>query len=373
MPPNCYRPPLHLSHVHIPGRIPYTTSVALQSAILAQYFAYRKGISQSPSTTTTTSPGKGVPQLRIPLPTLLTFSTPPTYTVGRRHLESNPLSPSQIRYLTRNNIAASFHASSRGGLLTYHGPGQLTAYPLIDLRAHGLGARQYVRLLEDVVIDTCKRLGVPNVGVSCTDPGVWMVDPGPEAEDETNLRTRKVCALGVQVTRGVSSHGIGLNVFDEDIATSRERERYVFDGDDDDEGLQASGGLGTVDEMTKGYLSWGFGRIVACGLEGKATTWLSRERERARQQQEGGGETEDVRSNLRGKGWDMARVASVLAECLRAGLRSRGKVDVEAVDVVSLRPTMHSHLKSDAGEQEQEQLQKELLRQILGSQFRDPP
>ncbi|RMZ77331.1 hypothetical protein DV737_g4366, partial [Chaetothyriales sp. CBS 132003] len=337
MSPSCRSRPLHLSHVHIPGRIPYTTSVALQSAILAQYFAYRKAITQSPLTTTTSGPGKGVLEPKIALPTLLTFSTPPTYTVGRRHLESNPLSPSQIRYLTRNNTAASFHASSRGGLLTYHGPGQLTAYPLVDLRAHGLGARQYVRLLEDVIIDTCKRLGVPNVGVSCTDPGVWMVDPGSEAGDEVSPKRRKVCALGVQVTRGVSSHGIGLNVFDENIVTSYEKERYAFD-DDYYEGLQASGGLGTVDDATKGYLSWGFGRIVGCGLEGKATTWLSRERERARQQEQGSGEAEEVRANLSGKGWDMARVASVLAECLREALSNRGKADVEAVDVVSLHP-----------------------------------
>ena len=91
------------------------------------------------------------------------------------------------------------------------------------------------------------------------DPGVWVCD------GETGEATdRKICAIGVQVRRGVTAHGIGLNVRDEGIPAEALRSgRYGF----------ADGGQ--VDG--RGYLSWGFGRIVACGLEGKSVTWLARE------------------------------------------------------------------------------------------------
>jgi lipoyl(octanoyl) transferase 2 len=275
-----------LQHIHLPGRISYPTSLNLQDSILSQHWAHRATLKDRLNTTQTNTPAPSPPP-----PYLLTFSTNPTYTVGRRHLESNPLSAAQISYLTRNGTAAAFHPSSRGGLLTYHGPGQLTAYPIIDLRRWGLSARCYVRLLEDAVIRTCNTLlaysstasadNTPETrptGRSPTDPGVWMLrDDGLD-----HVSDRKICALGVQVTRGVGWHGIGLNVHDEPIEVGQ-RERFSFRDQlpsssaardtmgDGVEGGQAGG------HDNKGYLSYGFGRIVACGLEGKSTTWLARE------------------------------------------------------------------------------------------------
>ena len=281
MPPSLNR----LAHLHLPNPISYAHSLRLQEAVLNRHWAYRDAMKSNPPASSSLHP---------PPPTLLTFSTHPTYTVGRRHLTLNPLSDEQITFLTgtstssnpsaQSNVPsatssedqtsqpASFHPSPRGGLLTYHAPGQLTAYPLIDLRRFGLSARQYISLLEDVVINTCKNVGVDNVGRSCGDPGVWMLNaPNPANDGKEQVSDRKICAIGVRITRGTTSHGIGLNVHDFPIPT-RLRSLYKFQ-DPDGNALEFDG----EGEDGRGYLSWGFGRIVACGLEGKRSTWLTKE------------------------------------------------------------------------------------------------
>lgn len=269
--------PLRL--VHVRGRISYPTSLWLQEALLRHHWVHRAALKQDPGHT------------RVPPPPyLLSFTTEPTYTVGRRHLAANPLSPAQISYLTRDGTAAAFHPTSRGGLLTYHGPGQLTAYPIIDLRRWKLSARCYVKLLEDAVISVCNSIlpdqesardnpdePAPRTGRSPTDPGIWMRRP------DGQISNRKICALGVQVTRGVTTHGIGFNVQDEPIEAENQH-RFPFD-DQMSTGLSSGHNeMASVQKSRfphaseeKGYLSWGFGRVVACGLEGKSTTWLSRE------------------------------------------------------------------------------------------------
>ena len=104
---------------------------------------------------------------------------------------------------------------------------------------------------------------------------MWVLD-----KETGQASDRKICAVGVRVTRGVGSHGIGLNVFDAPIPAGL-RDMYKFQ---DPEGRElppprlphtSSHTVGTTEEDTRGYLSWGFGRIVACGLEGKRTTWLT--------------------------------------------------------------------------------------------------
>jgi lipoyl(octanoyl) transferase len=93
--------------------------------------------------------------------------------------------------------------TDRGGQVTYHGPGQLVAYPLLDLRRHGLTVRGLVSLLEDSVIDLVAAAGI--AAVSRRDaPGVYV-------------RGRKLAALGLRVRRGASYHGLALNV-DLDLA-----------------------------------------------------------------------------------------------------------------------------------------------------------
>ena len=91
----------------------------------------------------------------------------------------------------------------RGGEVTYHGPGQLVAYPILALGRRGLLVRPLVRALEDAMIETCRTMGV-EAGRREGQPGCW-VDPGGPAP-------RKIGALGLRVERGVSYHGIALNV-----------------------------------------------------------------------------------------------------------------------------------------------------------------
>jgi lipoyl(octanoyl) transferase len=91
----------------------------------------------------------------------------------------------------------------RGGEVTYHGPGQLVAYPVLALNRRGLLVRPLVRALEDAMIATCRALGV-EAGRREGHPGCWVDPEGPIP--------RKIGALGLRVERGVSYHGIALNV-----------------------------------------------------------------------------------------------------------------------------------------------------------------
>lgn len=97
----------------------------------------------------------------------------------------------------------------RGGKATWHGPGQLTVYPIIRL-AEPIDVIRYVRALEEAVIEVCAACGVDTLRVEGRS-GVWV--PAEPGAAEARRRTeRKVCALGVRVARGVTMHGIGLNV-----------------------------------------------------------------------------------------------------------------------------------------------------------------
>jgi len=91
----------------------------------------------------------------------------------------------------------------RGGEVTYHGPGQLVAYPIIALSRRGLLLRPLVRALEAAMIDTCAALGV-TAGRRDGHPGCWI--------DPDGAHPRKIGALGLRVERGVTYHGIALNV-----------------------------------------------------------------------------------------------------------------------------------------------------------------
>ncbi|EXJ71455.1 uncharacterized protein A1O5_05263 [Cladophialophora psammophila CBS 110553] len=248
-----------------------------------------------------------------PDPVLLTFSTPPTYTVGRRHLLTNPISADQQSLLSAKGLA-TFHASPRGGLLTYHAPGQLTGYVIVDLRRFAISARCWVRLLEESVMRTCGRWGV-RAGRT-DDPGVWVLDQEEGKRDSSSTPAaklsaasdRKICAIGVQVSRGVTSHGVGLNVYDAPLpsaspssvlpsadlsSSSGSSSPSSWSSPSPSLSAVSSSRLGlydfiptqlsspSYDPSTRGYLSWGFSRIVACGLEGKSVTWLTREMSRS--------------------------------------------------------------------------------------------
>ncbi len=123
------------------------------------------------------------------LEALALLQHPHVYTFGRRINTEN---------LLKQPTDAEVVESDRGGDITYHGPGQLVAYPILDLRRRDLGATDYVRLLEETMIRTAATFGVETRRVPGR-PGVWVKDA-------------KLGAIGVRVHGGVTTHGLALNV-----------------------------------------------------------------------------------------------------------------------------------------------------------------
>ncbi|KAF4522720.1 hypothetical protein B566_EDAN010926 [Ephemera danica] len=159
---------------------------------------------------------------KTPPDTLLLVEHPAVYTVGIR---SSQYGEDEERRL--KDLGADFHRTNRGGLITFHGPGQLVAYPIINLKTFGLGIRDYVCRIEKTVMLTCAELGLNNVYTSNepNETGVWV-------------KNGKICAIGVHASRYITSHGLALNCNTD--------------------------------------LSW-YSHIVPCGLVGKQVTSLSKE------------------------------------------------------------------------------------------------
>ncbi len=189
------------------GRVPYAEAYARQVEHHAAVLGARESGGEDPGR-------------------LLLVEHPPVITVSRRagaaaHLLATP------EMLARAGVEVA--ETDRGGDITYHGPGQLVVYPILDLSALNLGIHAYMRLLEDAVIGACARFGIE----ATRDPGatgVWTISGG--------LPRAKIAAMGVRVRRWVSMHGLALNV------------RTNLDH---------------------------FNLIVPCGLHGRAVTSLERE------------------------------------------------------------------------------------------------
>ena len=128
---------------------------------------------------------------------------PPTITYGRRaedsarHLQATP---AQLR-----NLHVEVVPSDRGGDITFHGPGQIVAYPIIRLADHGLSVGAYMKQLQLAVIDAIQAFHVHGQ-LDPAAPGVWCPDPSHDGQ------LAKVCAFGVRVRRGITMHGLALNV-----------------------------------------------------------------------------------------------------------------------------------------------------------------
>ncbi|KAI1379918.1 hypothetical protein F4677DRAFT_298873 [Hypoxylon crocopeplum] len=190
-----------------------------------------------------------------PRPALISFTPAPTYTLGRRQTE--PLAASELARLRAPlHISASSHGKSfgytpevlhapRGGLTTYHGPGQVVLWPVIDLRsplhAH-FSVRDYTCLLEKTTIATLQRVyGIE--GFTTSNPGVWVrlrsTSLTSEQQDTEEGEERKIAALGVHLRRHVTGLGVAINF-----------------------GMPVSG--------SEAVNPWA--RIVACGLGDKSVT-----------------------------------------------------------------------------------------------------
>lgn len=123
----------------------------------------------------------------------------PVFTLGKSGNEENLLlskSELQIRGI-------DFYKINRGGDITYHGPGQITGYPLFDLEQFFTDIHKYMRYLEEIMIRTCADYGI-SAGRVPGLTGVWVRHQSPDAE--------KICALGVHMSRWITMHGFGLNV-----------------------------------------------------------------------------------------------------------------------------------------------------------------
>jgi lipoyl(octanoyl) transferase len=165
------------------GRVPYTEALAIQQQVIA---ARKQNLIAD---------------------TLLLLEHPPVLTLGRNSSRSNVLASDEL--LAQRGV--ELHEINRGGDVTYHGPGQLVGYPIIDLRGDlpgkkgpHLGPVDYVRLLEEVLIRTCGDFGVMAQRI-CKRTGVWTMAGG-------SIQEKKIAAIGVHVSQGITSHGFALNV-----------------------------------------------------------------------------------------------------------------------------------------------------------------
>lgn len=125
---------------------------------------------------------------------------PHVFTLGKSGDEANL----KIKKENLHTIQASYVHTNRGGDITYHGPGQIVGYPVIDLENFFTDIHQYMRLLEEAVIQTLAEFGISSGRIPGLT-GVWL-DPDDES------RARKICALGVKTSRWVAMHGFAFNV-----------------------------------------------------------------------------------------------------------------------------------------------------------------
>ncbi len=138
---------------------------------------------------------------------LLLLEHPPVLTLGRNAHRANILAGDEE--LARRGI--SIHEINRGGDVTYHGPGQIVGYPILDLRGDfpgkrgpHLGAVEYVRWLEEALIRTCAEYGVLTQRIPHRT-GVWTLEGG-------SIPAKKIAAIGVHISQGITSHGFAWNV-----------------------------------------------------------------------------------------------------------------------------------------------------------------
>lgn len=130
---------------------------------------------------------------RIP-DVLLLLQHPPVFTIGRFMGEEDIIVPAET--LTRESIAVVH--TNRGGGVTYHGPGQLVAYPILNIRESHLGVREYICKLEEVVIRLLLSLGIQGYRTAKCPGGVWVDGC-------------KICSIGIYISRGITMHGLAIN------------------------------------------------------------------------------------------------------------------------------------------------------------------
>ncbi|WP_133274294.1 lipoyl(octanoyl) transferase LipB [Hymenobacter radiodurans] len=174
------------------GLIEYEAAWAYQEELLAATVAIK---TQNRQAAEANLPPKPTPNY------LLLCQHPHVYTLGKSGKEENLL-------LSEAELAlhgATFHRINRGGDITYHGPGQLVGYPILDLDNFFTDIHRYLRVLEEAIIRTLAEYGL-TAGRIAGLTGVWL------DFEENATQPRKICAMGVKCSRWVTMHGFALNV-----------------------------------------------------------------------------------------------------------------------------------------------------------------
>ncbi len=171
------------------GRMRYADALERQRSALAEVVARREAATESSG-----------------MALFLVEHDPPVVTVSRRPDAAKHLLASPQRLA---ELGVEIAETDRGGDITWHGPGQLVAYPILDLKRLGFGVHAYMRFLEQCVIDTLAEFDLAGERDE-TATGVWITSPKHPPGGAPG--GSKVCALGVRVSRWVSMHGLALNV-----------------------------------------------------------------------------------------------------------------------------------------------------------------
>ena len=125
---------------------------------------------------------------------------PHVYTLGKSgHMENLLINDNRLKELD-----VTFHKTNRGGDITYHGPGQIVGYPVLDLEQFFTDLGKYMRFLEEVIIQTIASFGITGSRLDGST-GVWLDPEDPQ-------KARKICAMGVRCSRWMTMHGFALNV-----------------------------------------------------------------------------------------------------------------------------------------------------------------
>lgn len=186
------------------GRLNYADAFALQKKLQAQVIEARAARAASPDTPPPYDNDENLPTCLGHL--LFVEHDPPVITLSRRKTARQHLiaTPQQL-----SAAGVQVAETDRGGDITYHGPGQLVAYPIVDLNLLGLRLHGYMRLLEQIVIDTLAHFSI-NAHRDPEATGVWV--PLPNSINTNSAPQSKICAMGVRVSRWVTMHGLALNV-----------------------------------------------------------------------------------------------------------------------------------------------------------------
>lgn len=173
--------------VHNLGVVPFEECWTMQAGLFEETIE-RKRLNKAE--------GKSIPTENF----LLFVEHPNVFTLGKNGSEENLLIPLE----NLHTIGASYFPINRGGDITYHGPGQIVAYPILDLENFKPDLSIYLRNMEEVVIAVLKDYGI-EAGRAEGLTGVWI-------EPESDENARKICAIGIKTSRWVTMHGLAFNV-----------------------------------------------------------------------------------------------------------------------------------------------------------------